>query len=189
MIKKLAVFCGSSSGSNVLYEQKAKELGTYLAENGIGLVYGGGKVGLMGIIANAVLENNGDVIGVMPDHLYQKEVAHENLTQLEIVNTMHERKALMEKLSDGFIAMPGGMGTLDEIVELFTWSQLNLHVKPFGFYNVNHYFDKLFDFFKQMVSEKFLHQEHYDRIAISDNPQKLISILNEYSHSEVNKWL
>ncbi len=189
MIKNLTIFCGSNCGSNPLFKQKAKELGTFLAQNNIKLVYGGGKVGLMGIIADAVLENNGEVIGIMPDHLYQKEVAHKQLTELQIVKTMHERKALMEKLSDGFIAMPGGMGTLDEIVEIFTWSQLNLHTKPFGFYNIGSFFDKLFDYFKHMVKEKFLHEEHYSRIVISDNAPDLISKLEKYSHKDLDKWL
>ena len=189
MIKNLAVFCGSNSGKNPLYQEKASELGTYLAKNNIKLVYGGGKVGLMGIIADAVLENNGKVIGVMPDHLYQKEVAHEHLTELQIVKTMHERKALMVKLSDAFIAMPGGMGTLDEIAEIFTWSQLNLHTKPFGFYNIENYFDLLFEFFKHMVNEKFLRQEYYRRFIISEKPHELISKLEEYSHKDLIKWI
>ncbi|KAA3610777.1 MAG: TIGR00730 family Rossman fold protein [Calditrichaeota bacterium] len=187
-MKKVAVFCGSNSGADIIYKEEAKKLGLYLAQNNIGLVYGGGKVGLMGIIADAILENNGSVTGIMPDHLYQKEVAHERLTELQIVQTMHERKALMEKLSDAFIAMPGGMGTLDEIVEIFTWSQLNLHTKPFGFYNIENFFGKLFDFFEHMVKNQFLHQGHYDRIAISDNPKDLLTILNRYMHGEIDKW-
>jgi uncharacterized protein (TIGR00730 family) len=187
MINKIAVFCGSSSGSNHIYTKKAKELGTYLANNNIGLVYGGGKVGLMGVIANAVLENSGEVIGIMPDHLYQKEVAHEQLSKLQIVKTMHERKALIEKLSDAFIAMPGGAGTLDEIFEIFTWSQLNLHTKPFGFFNITNYFDKLFDFLKHMVNENFLHEGYYSRLIVSAKPHDLISMLNEYSHNDIDK--
>jgi len=189
MIKKIAVYCGSNNGINLSYRKNAAALGTYLAQNSIGLVYGGGKVGLMGVIADAVLENKGEVIGIMPDHLFKKEVGHKGLTELQIVNTMHERKALIEKLSDAFIAMPGGMGTLDEIVEIFTWSQLNLHTKPFGFYNIENYFDKLFEFFKHMMSERFLHEEHFNRISISDKPQELITKLKDSSHQDVQKWL
>ncbi len=189
MIKNIAVFCGSNTGKNPAYKEKAEALGTYLAKNKIGLVFGGGKVGLMGIIADAVLKNNGRAVGVMPDHLFQREVGHKGLTEFKIVKSMHERKALIEQESDAFIAMPGGMGTLDEIAEIFTWSQLNLHRKPFGFYNVDGYFDKLLGFFKHMVNERFLHQQHFDRMCIADEPQGLIEKLKIFDHGSVDKWL
>jgi uncharacterized protein (TIGR00730 family) len=189
MIKNIAVFCGSNTGKNPAYKEKAEALGAYLANNNIGLVFGGGKVGLMGIIADAVLKNNGHALGIMPDHLFQREVGHEGLTEFKIVKSMHERKALIEQESDAFIAMPGGMGTLDEIAEIFTWSQLNLHTKPFGFYNIENYFEHLFGFFKQMVDEHFLSEKHFERIIVSDDPVDLMVKMKSYEHSDDSKWL
>jgi uncharacterized protein (TIGR00730 family) len=189
MIKNIAVFCGSNTGKNPAYKEKAQALGAYLAKNKIGLVFGGGKVGLMGIIADAVLKNNGRVVGIMPEHLFQREVGHKGLTEFKIVKSMHERKALIEQESDAFIAMPGGMGTLDEIAEIFTWSQLNLHTKPFGFYNVDGYFDQLLGFFTQMVDEHFLSEKHFERIIVSDEPTDLLAKMKNYSHNDDSKWL
>ena len=158
-LKKICVFCGSSAGNNSKYVKSAIKLGETLAESGITLVYGGSNVGLMGEIANSVIRRNGNVIGIIPQVLVEKEVAFAKLQDLRIVNSMHERKALMAKLADGFISMPGGFGTLEETIEMLTWTQLGIHEKPLGLLNIEAYFEHLLEFISHMVSEGFLVQE------------------------------
>ncbi|MEP6754008.1 MAG: TIGR00730 family Rossman fold protein, partial [Chthonomonadales bacterium] len=153
----ICVFCGSSPGANPVYLEAANEVGKYLADNGITLIYGGGQLGLMGAIADATLANGGKVIGVIPDALAVAEVAHARLTELHVVKTMHERKALMAELSDAFIALPGGFGTFEEYCEMLTWGQLDIHRKPVGLLNVNNYFDPLIQLFDHANSEGFIH--------------------------------
>ena len=156
MKRYLAVFCGSSTGSNPIYAEEARLLGQCMVANNFHLVYGAGNVGLMGIIAEEVLKLGGEVIGVIPQHLVDMEVAHDDLTELIVTDTMHQRKSIMAERADGFVAMPGGIGTLEEIAEIMTWSQLGLHHKPVAFFNVNKYYDKLYDFFQHTIAEKFV---------------------------------
>ena len=158
-MKRICVFCGSSPGSRPEYAQAAKALGKKLAHEKLELVYGGGSVGMMGILAQAVLTNGGQVTGVITRHLYEMEVAFQGLTDMKIVDTMHERKAMMAELSDGFIALPGGFGTMDEIFEIMTWAQLDLQRKPLGFLNVNGYYDRLMAFIDHMFDQEFVNPE------------------------------
>lgn len=188
-MKSICVFCGSNVGAHPAYVQGAKELGRLLAEKGITLVYGGGKVGLMGVIADATLEAGGQVIGVIPDFLLQKEVGHTGLTRMEVVETMHERKQKMADLSDGFIAMPGGMGTMEEMCEILTWAQLGLHQKPFGLLNAAGYYQPLIHFFDQMVKEQFLHQENRNMVLTDSNSAALLDQMEQYQPPNVEKWL
>ncbi|WP_421876316.1 TIGR00730 family Rossman fold protein [Marinoscillum sp.] len=174
MIKRLAIFCGSSTGHNTLYQHEAQAVGKLLAERGIELVYGGGKIGLMGAAADACLEHGGKVIGVIPEKLMTAEVGHTGVTKLHVVKTMHERKAMMAQLSDGFIALPGGIGTLEEIIEVFTWHQIGYHDKPCAFLNTGGYYDKLFDFIDHSVSEGFLSKTQRDELIISDQIEELL---------------
>ena len=154
--KRLCIFCGSSPGAHRAYADAAKEVGTQLAQRGIELVYGGGNVGLMGIVADSVMQNGGRVIGVIPESLVAKEVAHRGLPDLRIVKTMHERKALMAELSDGFIALPGGIGTFEEFFEIVTWAQLGLHAKPCALLNVNGFYDPLLRLLDHAIEEQFV---------------------------------
>ena len=171
-MKKLAVFCGSSNGASEIYIEGAKKLGKELAKRNITLVYGGASVGIMGDDANSVLNEGGYVIGVMPSFLDNREIAHKNLSELIIVDSMHERKAKMAELADGFIALPGGPGTLEEFFEVFTWGQLGLHKKPCGLLNIDNYFDLLINFFSQMNKKEFL-QEKYLSMLINDTDPRL----------------
>ena len=176
-MKRICVFCGSRPGAAPQYAKTAVKLGGVLARRGIGLVYGGGRVGLMGILADAVLAEGGEVIGVIPRALMDMEVGHTGLKDLRVVGSMHERKALMEKLSDGFIAMPGGFGTLDEFCEILTWAQLGIHKKPYGLLNPGGYFDKFLDFIDHSVSQGFVHSKHRKMILESADPAKLVAKL------------
>jgi uncharacterized protein (TIGR00730 family) len=187
-MKSICVFCGSSTGSNSKYVAAARQLGELIAQKEMSLVYGGGNVGLMGEIANSVLENRGEVIGVIPQFLVEKELVHDKLTELRIVESMHERKAMMAELADGFVALPGGFGTLEETVEVLTWAQLGLHRKPVGLLNVERYFNFIYDFFKHMVAEKFLHTEYKDMILIKDNAREMIDRLVDFQLPEIDKW-
>ena len=168
------MFCGSRFGNDIKYSNAADNLGRLLVSNGLGLVYGGSKIGLMGVIADAVLEESGEVIGVMPKDIVEREIAHNGLTELKIVDTMHERKAEMIQLADGFIALPGGMGTLDEFCEVITWTQLGYHNKPCGLLNTDNYFEYFIEFFKNAVKQKFIKQEHRSLILIDNNPATLL---------------
>jgi uncharacterized protein (TIGR00730 family) len=173
----MCVFCGSSSGVRPGYATTARELGRLLAGRDIGLVYGGGSVGLMGILADATLAAGGEVIGVIPQSLADREVAHRGLSELRIVETMHERKAVMADLADAFIAMPGGFGTLDEFFEILTWAQLAIHAKPCGLLNVESYFDFLLEFLDRAVDDQLLKPAHRKLILVENDPRELLARL------------
>ncbi len=186
-MKRICVFCGSSPGARSEYLQAAIELGHALASKNIGLVYGGAKVGMMGKIAESVLERGGEVIGVIPKDLVEREVAFTDLADLRVVSSMHERKALMADLSDGFIALPGGLGTIEEFFEVVTWAQLGIHPKPCGLLNVRGYYDKLMDFLDHTVSEKFVEAEHHSMILVDENPEHLLQKFETYQPPTVDK--
>jgi uncharacterized protein (TIGR00730 family) len=186
---RICVFCGSNSGTNPAYRDAAIHLGRLLAERGIELVYGGGNVGLMGVLADSVLEANGRVIGVIPESLMAKEVGHVGLTELRIVQSMHERKALMADLSDGFIAMPGGFGTFEEFCEVVTWSQLAIHAKPCGLLNVNGYYDPLLELFDHAVREGFLRQENRRLVLEDRDPDRLLDRMADFAPIRADKWI
>ena len=189
MINRLCVFAGSKAGARPEYRAAAGDLGRLLAARGIGLVYGGARVGLMGVIADAVLSAGGSVTGVMPSALVAKEVAHNGLTDLRVVSSMHERKALMSELSDGFIALPGGWGTWEELFEVLTWGQLGLHRKPCGLLNVAGYFDRLLSFVDHSIDEGFVRREHRAMISVSVSPVGLLDTLASYQPPAVEKWI
>ena len=186
-MKRIAVFCGSSIGYNTIYALEAKKLGYYLAQKNIGLVYGGGKIGLMGTIADAVLERNGEVIGVIPDLLRHEEVAHTKITQMLVTRKMSKRKVKMSKLVDGYIAMAGGFGTLDEIFEALTLGQLGIENKPVGILNTNGYFDNTLKQLDVMVDEGFLKQINKDMLIISSSFESLIKKMQNYQAPKVSK--
>ena len=177
-MKRFCVYCGSNSGVDPAYIQAATELGRLIAESGAGLVYGGASVGLMGAIADAVMDNGGEVIGVIPQAIVELELAHSALTDLRVVADMHERKAMMAELSDGFVAMPGGVGTLEEIFESLTWLHLGLHDKPCALFNVNAYYDSLINFLNQSVAEGFVKQSSLDKLFVTDQAAQLVDLLN-----------
>lgn len=183
----LAVFCGSSTGNNIEYENATRSFGKFLALNNINVVYGGGRVGLMGILADSVLENGGKVHGVIPVKLQEKELAHTELTELSIVANMHERKAMMAELSDGFVALPGGAGTLEEIFEVWTWAQLGIHDKPCAFLNTNKFYDKLIDMLNTMSDEGFLKKEYVNMLIKSENQEEVLSLIQKYKAPK-HKW-
>ncbi|MCM3537343.1 TIGR00730 family Rossman fold protein [Priestia endophytica] len=188
-MKRIAVFCGSSNGATDLYIKGAKKLGEELARRNISLVYGGASVGVMGAVADAVLESGGHVIGVMPAFLEEREIAHKNVSELIVVESMHERKAKMAELADGFIALPGGPGTLEEFFEIFTWAQLGLHQKPCGLLNINEYYTPLVSLFNHMTEEQFL-QEKYRAMALVDTePQGLLDQFNTYQPPSVKTYI
>lgn len=174
MFKRLAIFCGSATGHNPVYSMAAKTLASAMFQTNTGVVYGGGRIGLMGVVADAMMELGGEVIGVIPKKLMDKEVGHSNITQLHVVETMHQRKAKMAELSDGFIALPGGIGTLEEIVEVFTWLQIGYHHKPCALLNTEGYFDKFIAFADHMVDEGFLAENHRSKLIIADTPDTLL---------------
>jgi len=176
-IKSICVFCGSDFGARDEYADGAVELGKFIAKKKIRLVYGGAKIGLMGIVAKSVMENGGHVIGVMPQHLADMEITYDDIPDIRIVSTMHERKALMESLSDAFIAMPGGMGTLEEIFEILTWAKLQLHNKPCGFLNILGYYDKLMDFLNHAKNEMFIKDDFDMLFKIDSNIESLMEKL------------
>jgi uncharacterized protein (TIGR00730 family) len=188
-MKRICVFAGSSAGSRPEYLAAAEELGRVLAAREIGVVYGGARVGLMGAVADAVLVGGGQVIGVIPQAMVEKEVAHDGLTDLRVVTTMHERKALMAELSDGFIALPGGWGTLDELFEILTWAQLGIHQKPCGLLNVLGYFDRLLAFLDHAVQQGFVRGEFGALLATSDSPATLLSAMERQRPPAVEKWI
>jgi uncharacterized protein (TIGR00730 family) len=184
---RICVFCGSRVGHNPLYTDAAREMGRTVAARQIDLVYGGGRVGLMGVIADAVLGAGGAVIGVMPQPLVDREIQHTGLTALHVVSTMHERKTRMAELADGFIALPGGAGTLEEIFEQWTWAQLGIHGKPCGFLNTHGYFDPLRDMVARMEGEGFLRPEHAAMLAFESDPAAILDAFRVYS-APVSKW-
>ncbi len=188
-MRRICVFCGSNSGARPEYLQAARELAQVLVKNKIGLVYGGASVGAMGAIANAVLDLNGDVIGVMPQALIDKEVANARLTDLRVVDSMHQRKALMAELSDAFIALPGGLGTLEEFFEVVTWAQLEMHHKPCGVLNVCGYYDGLIAFLDHAVQERLVRQEHRDMILVDTSARNLLAKFATYRAPTTKKWI
>ena len=171
---RICVFCGSSNGDREVYPQAAAAFGSLLAEHGIGLVYGGASVGLMGVVADAVLRANGDVTGVIPQSLVDKEIAHPSLTNMHIVETMHERKALMADLSDGFVALPGGIGTLEELFEMWTWAQLGLHDKPCVLLNIAGYYDQLIGFLDKMTDSGYLKEVSRLQLQVAYSPEEAV---------------
>lgn len=188
-MKSICVFCGSSMGNKEIYKSKSRELGEAFLKNKTSLIYGGANVGLMGIIADTVLEGGGEAIGIMPNHLVKKEVAHLGLTKMYITESMQERKVLMAKMSEAFIAMPGGLGTLDELAEMLTYNQLRIHDKPIGLLNIEGYFDHLLKFLDHAVEEKYVREEHRKNIIVDDNIDALFEKLNNYKPVLTDKWI
>ncbi|MEW6613255.1 MAG: TIGR00730 family Rossman fold protein [Pseudomonadota bacterium] len=188
-MKRICVFCGSSTGFDPRHAQAARALGGTLAQRRLGLVYGGGHVGLMGILADAVLAADGEAVGVIPEVLMEREVGHHGLTELHVVGSMHERKARMAELSDGFIALPGGIGTLEEFFEVWTWAQLGLHRKPVGLLNVAGYFDYLIAFLDHTVAQGFLQDRHRALVLEDRDPAAMLDRFERYQAPAVAKWL
>lgn len=188
-MKRLCLYCGSSPGSRQEYADAAASIGPVFAERGLGLVYGGGNVGMMGRIADSVLAAGGEVIGIIPHHLADKELAHAGATQMIRVSSMHERKQMMADLSDGFIALPGGIGTLEELFETLTWLQLGLHSKPIGLLNTAGFFDHMLAFLDHMVADRFLKSEHRDLLLVDDRIDRLIDRMAVFSAPDADKWL
>lgn len=188
-MNSVSVFCGSSSGTDDIIVQKAYLLGKELANRKMKLVYGGAKIGIMGQVAKGVLENNGEVLGIIPDFLKRKEVVHTELTELITTQNMHDRKVVMYEKSDGFIILPGGFGTMDEFFEITTWGQIGLHTKPIGILNINGYYDALLAQCKVMVERGFLKQENLDVILVDTTIDGLIDKMNEFKGAAVPKWI
>lgn len=186
-MKRICVFCGSSFGTKPGYVQAARSLGRTLAERNTGLVYGGAHVGLMGQLANACLEAGGEVIGVIPERLRDMNLAHTRLAKLHVVGSMHERKALMADLSDGFIALPGGLGTIEEFFEAITWAQLGMHQKPCGLLNACGFYDTLLDFINQLVEQQFVETDNCKMIQIDETPEGLLNKLDAYDAPTASK--
>ena len=188
-MKSVAVYCGASAGFNETYRQQAALMGQAIARRGITMIYGGGRVGLMGAVADSVMSHGGQVIGVIPDFLADKELAHAGLTELHVVKSMHERKLKMADLAEGFIAMPGGFGTLEELFEVLTWGQLGLHRKPSGVFNVLGFYDHQLHFLDKMVTEGFLRPENRAQLQQDDTPDGLLDKMLAYVPTDLEKWL
>lgn len=187
-LRAICVFCGASPGGNPLYAEAAVALGRALAQKGITLVYGGGAVGLMGTVADAALAAGGEVIGVIPQSLQRSEIGHPGLTRLEVVDGMHARKARMNELADGFIALPGGLGTLEELFEVWTWGQLGYHRKPLGLLEVNGFYGKLIGFLDHLVDERFVRSSHRGMLQVREHPVELIDALDHWQPMAPPKW-
>lgn len=188
-MQTLCVYCGSNSGSKPIYTERAMALGTRMAKDGIALVYGGGNVGLMGTVADAVLEAGGEAIGVIPEQLVNWEVAHRGLTRLEIVGSMHERKARMFDLADGFVALPGGFGTLDEMFEMLTWRQLGIGNKPCAFLDIDGFYTPLMSMLDRMVEERFLHADQRRDLWHGDEIDTMLAWMSAYQPASASKWM
>ncbi|GAJ97927.1 decarboxylase family protein [Geomicrobium sp. JCM 19055] len=188
MIQSLAVFCGSSNGKTDVYAEAARNFGNVLASQHKTLIYGGAQVGCMGAIADEVKACGGKAIGVIPEKLTSVEIAHRGLDELHVVETMHERKAKMAALSDGFVALPGGAGTLEEWFEVFTWAQIGYHEKPFGLLNVNHFYDPLLEMIDHTVEQEFMRQEYKEMILVSSDAEELLYKMDQYKGGYVSKW-
>ena len=186
---RVCVYAGSNHGRDPAYAEAAEDLARLLAQRGAGVVYGGAKVGLMGVVADTALAAGGEVIGVIPGDLVEREIAHQGLTDLRVVGSMHERKALMAELADAFVALPGGIGTLEELIETYTWSQLGLHAKPLGLLNVNGYYDALAAFLDQAVRSRFLRAEHRAVLAVEAEVGALLDSLDRAVVPTLTKWL
>jgi uncharacterized protein (TIGR00730 family) len=185
---RICVFCGSQTGSRTEYQHQAAELGRLLVEQGHSLVYGGGKVGLMGILADAVLADGGEVVGVIPEQLATKELLHTGATVMHRVDSMHARKAKMEQLSDAFVALPGGYGTLEELLEIITWAQLGIHRKNIGILNTAGYFDGLLGLIEHAIAESFIRPQHRDLLVVAKYPNELLQQLQEHELPTTRKW-
>ncbi len=188
-MKRACVFCGSRDGTRTQYVASARRMGEALARRGIGLVYGGGGIGLMGVLADAALSAGGEVIGVIPEALVAREVAHGGLTDLRVVASMHERKALMAELADAFVALPGGFGTLEEFCEALTWAQLGIHRKPCGLLNVEGFFDPLLSLFDHAVRERFVSPDHRSLVVAEDDPERLLDALSRWEPPAIERWM
>jgi len=188
-IKAIAIYCGSNGNNNSVYREMAGQVAAAIVGAELTLIYGGASVGLMGNIANAVLKLGGKVVGVLPQSLMSKEIAHAGLTDLRIVNSMHDRKAMIAEMADGFIMLPGGPGTWEEFFEMVTWAKLGHHQKPCGILNTNNYYDLIIKFLDHTVNEKFLHADHRDMILIDDSPQALLKRFFSYKAPTVSAWL
>jgi uncharacterized protein (TIGR00730 family) len=187
--RRICVFCGSNLGIRPVYRAAAEQLASLLVHHGIELVYGGGNIGLMGALADTMLEGGGTVIGVIPESLMAREVGHRGLTELRVVNSMHERKALMSDLSDAFIALPGGFGTFEEFCEVVTWSQLGIHQKPCGLLNVGGYYEPMLRLFDNAVREGFLHPENRQLVLDDSDPERLLEKMGQFKPTRAAKWI
>jgi uncharacterized protein (TIGR00730 family) len=188
-MKRICVFCGSAAGRKPAYAAAARALGRELGRRGLGLVYGGGGIGLMGVVADAALEAGAEVDGVLPRHLAAKEVGHRGLTRMHLVESMHERKAKMAALADGFVSLPGGLGTLEEMAETLTWAQLGLHARPCALLDVEGYWTPLVAFFDHAVAEGFVRPEHRRLVLVDSEPARLLDAMERWSPVPVQKWL
>lgn len=188
-MRRICVFCGSNPGLDPLYSEAARSLAHALVQQGLGLVFGGGSVGLMGVIADAVLAAGGEAIGVIPRSLWEREIGHRGLTEIHVVETMHERKAMMAGLAGGFIALPGGLGTLEEIFEIWTWAQLGLHAKPCGFLNVAGYYTPLAHFLDRAVEVGFVRAQHRAIAIFESDAEQLLDRFSSYRAPSVPKWI
>lgn len=188
-MKRICVYCGSSPGRLPDYTRAAEQLGSLMAENGLGLVYGGASVGIMGKVADAALANGAEVIGVIPSALATREVAHSGLSELHVVDSMHQRKAKMADLSDGFVALPGGWGTIEEIFEVLTWGQLGFHSKPCGLLNIAGYYDHLNAFLEHAINEAFVKTDYRPMIMVEKDPARLLQNFRDYRAPKVRKWI
>jgi uncharacterized protein (TIGR00730 family) len=189
-LRRVCVFCGSSPGARPAYADAAEEFGRLLVAEGIGLVYGGGKVGLMGRLADAVLAEGGEAIGVMPEALVAKEIGHRGLTDLRVVGSMHERKALMADLSDAFVALPGGLGTVEELFEVYTWAQLGLHLKPCALLDVEGYYEGIASFLSHAVAERFVREDHRQMLIVEREPRAMLERLRRFEPAAIPpKWI
>ena len=187
MLKSICVFCGSSVGTDDSYRKTAHALGQVIAESGRRLVYGGGNIGLMGVVADSVLAGGGEVIGIIPQNLMDREVGHRGISELRVVDSMHQRKQLMSELSDGFIVLPGGLGTLEEFFEVWTWGQLGLHRKPYGILNVSGYYDSLLAFLDHAVAHRFVRPAHRELLIVEEDPSELLRVLDSHRVPDLPK--
>jgi uncharacterized protein (TIGR00730 family) len=188
-LKSVCVFCGASPGARPIYHEAAANLGRSLAERGITLIYGGGAVGLMGVVADAALAAGGEVIGIIPQSLERAEIGHSGLTRLEVVDGMHARKARMAELADAFIALPGGLGTLEELFEVWTWGQLGYHAKPLGLLEVDGFYARLTDFLDHLVAERFVREQHRDILQVSESAAELLTLMDSWKPTAAPKWV
>ena len=188
-LRSICVFCGASPGASPIYREAAEALGQHLAKRGIRLIYGGGAVGLMGVVADAALNAGGEVIGIIPQSLERAEIGHRNLTCLEVVDGMHARKARMAELSDAFIALPGGLGTLEELFEVWTWGQLGYHAKPLGLLEVDGFYARLTDFLDHLVAERFVREQHRAILQVSASPAELLARMDAWQPTAAPKWV
>ena len=189
LMKKICIFCGSSMGFNPIYKEKAAELGHVLADNGCELLYGGGSVGLMKIIADIMMERHCKVTGTITQHLLDMRVGHPEIDELIVVESMAERKKILEDMADGFIAMPGGIGTMDEFFEAYVLSQLRVFDKPVALFNVNGYYDGIVGFIQHIAKEGFMRKEHADNLIVSDDPKELLAKMEQFQPADVTKWV